>query len=183
MFRPLALAAACLLLTDLASAQVLIIGGSAGKGCFNAVTLNPYPSQRHENECTEAIESGALDRVNLSATLINRGIIRMRRGNFVSSLEDYKRAERLTPNVGAIYLNRGAALIGAGQYDNALASLERSLDLETQEPHSAYYNIGLAYELLNQVEPAYRSYQKAVELKPEWSLPTEALERFTVLSN
>ena len=166
-----------------ASAQVLIIGGGAGSDCYRAVELNPFPSGLHEKKCTEAIESGALDRVNLAATLINRGIIRMRRGNFVESLDDYARAERLTPNVGSLYLNRGAALIGTGQYAEALASLEKSLELETKSPHAAYYNLGLAHEFLGQAQTAYESYQTALELKPGWSLPSNALERFTVVRN
>jgi len=164
-----------------ASAQALIIGGGAGKDCFNAVKLNPFPTAFHEKKCSEAILSGSLDRKNLAATLINRGIIRMRRGNFVESLEDYARAEALTPDVGALHLNKGAALIGTGQYAEALASLEKSLALETQDPEAAYYNIGVAHERLGQVEPAYRNYQTALELKPNWSLPSNALERFTIL--
>lgn len=181
MRRLAALTLLALLFPLIASAQVLIIGGSAGKDCYNAVKFNPTPSQFHEKECTEAIESGALDRVNLAATLINRGIVRMRRGNFIASLEDYARAERITPDSGALFLNKGAALIGTGQYAEALASLEKSLKLETPDTHAAYYNLGVAHEFLGQAEPAYNNYQIALELKPDWDLPTMALERFTVL--
>ena len=181
MFRPLLLATALFILPISASAQVLIIGGGAGKDCYQAVTINPFPSQRHENKCTDALESDALDRDNRAATLINRGIIRMRRGNFVASLADYARAERLTPNNGALHLNKGAALIGAGQYDEALIALEKALMLETQDPQAAYYNLGLAHEYLGQTEPAFHNYKAALELKPNWSLPSRALERFTVL--
>ena len=181
MYRLIFLAAVLFAMPLTASAQVLIIGGGAGKDCYRAVSLNPFPSQRHEDECTAAIESASLDRVSLGATYINRGIIRMRRGDFAASLEDYARAERLTPNVGAIYLNKGAALIGTGQYANALASLEKSLALDTHDPYAAYYNLGVAHEYLGQAEPAFESYTTALELKPGWTLPSKALERFSVV--
>jgi len=181
MFRYLFLAGLLFIAPLAASAQVLIIGGGAGEDCYRTVRLNMFPSRSDEKVCSDAIETGALDRVNLAGTLINRGIIRMRRGDFESSLADYARAERLVPDKGALYLNRGAALIGTGQYEEALTALNRALELETQDPQSAHYNLGVAHELLGQNEPAYRSYQTALELKPEWSLPTKALERFTVI--
>ena len=164
-------------------AQAFVIGDGVGKDCYQAVKFNPVPAQRHERICTDAIESGTMNRVNLASTLINRGIIRMRMANYDSALEDYARAESLTPNTGALYLNKGAALIGIGDYDAALVSLNRSLELETQDPYAAYYNIGVAHEYLGQAQTAYENYQTALELKPDWSLPTKALERFTVERN
>ena len=181
MFRLLWLVTAMLILPVTASAQVLIIGGGAGKDCYQAVKFNLFPSQADEKTCTEAIQSASLDRESRAATFINRGIVRMRRGDYVASLEDYAKAEQLTPNAGALFLNRGAALIGTGQYDNALASLQKALDLETQDTHAAHYNMGIAQELLGEVELAYKSYQTALELKPDWALASNALERFTVL--
>ena len=180
MYRLFVLISILLVTAVTSHAQVLIIGGEAGQDCYRAVKFNPSPGTRHERICTDAIASGALDRVNLAGTLINRGIIRMRMGDFGPALEDYARAERMTPHSGALHLNKGAALIGIGDYDAALVSLNRALELETQEPYAAHYNIGVAHEYLGQAAPAYESYQAALELKPDWSLPTRALERFTV---
>ena len=104
----------------------------------------------------------------------------MRMADYESALEDYARAERLTPKTGALHLNRGAALIGIGDYNGALVSLNRSLELDTQDPYAAYYNMGVAHENLGRAQTAYESYQTALELKPDWSLPTQALERFTL---
>ena len=65
-----------LALTPIAShAQVIVLGGGAGKECFRTVKLTPFPEHRDEKVCTEAIESGALDRANLGATLINLSLI------------------------------------------------------------------------------------------------------------
>lgn len=181
MFRVLSLTYFLLAMPLFASAQVLIIGGGAGKDCYQAVKFNPLPSPRHERICSDAIESNSLDRTNLAGTYINRGIIRMRMGNYETALSDYALAEKLGPNRGALHLNKGAALIGTGQFEAALLSLNRALELETQDPYAAYYNLGLAHENLGQAETAYRNYQTALELRPDWELASRALERFTVV--
>ncbi|MEO9970484.1 MAG: tetratricopeptide repeat protein [Hyphomonadaceae bacterium] len=180
MLRFLCLSFAVIVMPLTAYAQVLILGGGAGQDCYQAVKFNLFPSARHERICTEAIEAGALDRKNLAGTYINRGIIRMRMQSYEAALGDYAKAERLTPNSGPLHLNKGAALIGARDFDTALISLNQAIALETQDPHAAHYNLGLAYEHLGQADLAYQSYQTALELRPDWSLPTKALERFTV---
>lgn len=181
MFRPLLLTALLFAMPLASYAQVLILGGSAGKECYTAVKLNPFPSTRHERTCSDSIESGTLDRINLAGTFVNRGIIRMRMGRHEAALEDYARAERIMPNSGPLFLNKGAALIGIGDFDGALVALNRALALETQDPHAAYFNLGVAHELLGDINSAFQSYQTALELRPDWRLPSQALERFTVV--
>ena len=95
MYRLFVLISILLVTVVTSHAQVLIVSGEAGRNCYRAVKFNPSPGTRHERICTDAIESGALNRASLAGSLINRGIIRMRMGDFGPALEDYARARNL----------------------------------------------------------------------------------------
>lgn len=175
------LIAACLF-SSAASAQVLIIGSKIGKQCYDEALRSQTQPVSREYSCTEAIKSRTLSKKDLAAVYINRGIIRMRGSRFEAALEDYDAAKTLRPNQGAIYLNEGAAYIASGRPAAAIPSLTKALELETQDPHAAHYNLGLAHELTGDVNAAYRAFQKALELRPDWDLAQQQLERFTVVS-
>ncbi len=163
-----------------ANAQVTVIGNSIGKECYEAALLDLSPTTSDERSCTHAINSGALDERNLTATYVNRGILRMRMSNYQGALADYRIAKERRPNLGAIYVNEGAALIGLGDAQGALVALNRALELDTRDAHAAHYNLGLAHEKLGNPTEAYFSYRKALELRPGWELPERELTRFTV---
>lgn len=165
-----------------ASAQVLFLGSGLGKDCYDKVLLNSMPNEDDEQVCTRAIQSRTLNKRNLVATHINRGIMRMRMNNFDQSLEDYAVAKELSPDFGAVYLNEGAALVSMGRHDDAIDALNRAIELETQDVFAAYYNRALANEILGNDSKAYFDYRKALELRPGWDLPTRQLERFTVVT-
>lgn len=165
-----------------ASAQVQVIGSSVGKDCFQAVKFNLSSSNSQIRTCTEAIKSGTLNRRDLAATLMNRGIAKMRGKDYIAALQDYSDARDIRPSMGAIDLNAGAALIGSGRPAEAIPLLKRSLELETQDPHMAYYNLGLAYDLTGDVESAYYAFKDALELKPDWELAQTQLQRYSVVS-
>lgn len=165
-------------LAGAANAQILVIGNSLGKDCFNAAKFSDGPASAQERTCTKAINSGTLDRRNLTATYVNRGIIRMRKKDFDGANEDYMAAEELNPSYGAIYLNQGAARIGAGEPAEAIPLLKKSLELDTQQPHVAHYNLGLAYDMTGQLTEAYYAFSDALELKPEWELAQSQIDRY-----
>ncbi|MEO1476005.1 MAG: tetratricopeptide repeat protein [Pseudomonadota bacterium] len=183
MARKLLMSAAlALALTGTAAAQVVVLGSSLGKDCYDAVTLNPMPLTRHERACSEALNSGTLQGRDLTATYVNRGIIRMRMNRFDEALEDYAVAKNRRPKLGAIYLNEGAARVAMGDAVGAIQSLETALQLDTQDPHAAYFNLGLAHELNGDASAAYQNYRKALELRPTWERVAKELERFTVVT-
>ncbi|MEM6900512.1 MAG: tetratricopeptide repeat protein [Pseudomonadota bacterium] len=184
MVRKLLLGAAAIFaLGGVAHSQIVVLGSSMGKDCYLAVVSNPMPSLAHERVCTEAIASGTLQGRDLTATFINRGIIRTRMNKIDSALSDYETAKNRRPNMGAIYLNEGAALITMGDSAGAIEVLEKSLDLDTQDPHFAHFNLGLAHEMAGDPTAAYYSFTRASELEPDWERPREELERFTVVRN
>lgn len=177
-----ALVAAAILMAFPATAQIQILGSNIGQSCYDAALRSNGPLRVRERVCNEAIESDTLARRDLAATHVNRGIIRMRANDYSGAIEDFETAGGLRSDLGAIYLNKGAAYIGAGLPKEAISSLNKAIELDTQDPHSAYFNLGLAHEMAGDVENAYLSFTKALELRPDWDLALNQLERYSLVS-
>ena len=182
MKKLLVISAFALMFPSFASTQVLIVGSKIGADCYQAALISHSYAPSDERVCTDAIKSETISRRDLAATHVNRGIIRMRKAQYDAAVEDYDEAARLRPKLGAIYLNKGAALISAGRLTEAIETLLYSIELETHDIHAAHYNLGLAHEANGDVEAAYYAFQKALELKPDWELAAQQLERFSVVS-
>jgi tetratricopeptide (TPR) repeat protein len=57
----------------------------------------------------------------------NRGIARMRKGDYDMAIQDFTHAIRIRPNLTEAYLNRGAAKRAIGDPTGALADTEKAL--------------------------------------------------------
>jgi len=64
-----------------------------------------------------------------------------------------------------VYNNLGAALLAAGDLQQAAAAFERSIQIEPSR--GAYSNLGTLYYYLGRFENAVEAYTKAIELAPE----------------
>ena len=104
----------------------------------------------------------------------------MREGDHEDALDDYAKAIELQPELGAAYLNMGAAHIYQKDFDLALEPLNKAIELETIDIFAAYYNRAIARENTGDLPGAYNDFQKALELKPGWELAEKQLDRFTV---
>lgn len=179
-FKLLIAAAATALVAETASAQVFVIGNGLGGECFQK-TKNRYSNFRAADEvCSRALREEAMTRTNRAATYVNRGVLRMREGNYDTALADYSEALRLQPELGAAYLNTGAAYIYQRDFDAALAPLNRAIELESNDLFAAYYNRAIARENTGDVAGAFEDFNTSLELKPEWDLALRQLTRFTV---
>jgi tetratricopeptide (TPR) repeat protein len=86
----------------------------------------------------------------------------------------------MQPNVGATYLNEGAALIYKKDFNSALNALNRAIELDTKELYAAHYNRAIARENTGDVQGAYADFKRAGELRPNWEQIDRQLSRFTV---
>jgi tetratricopeptide (TPR) repeat protein len=162
-----------------ARASVTVIGGGQAEACSRAA-LAGHSEPRFENICTKALEEEQLDARDRAGTLVNRGILKLRRMDYDAATKDFNQAVRTKPDLGEAYVNRGAAFIGEHRYADGLTDLNKGIQLGVEEPAKAYYNRALAYEGLDDVKSAYFDYQKAVELSPDWAAPKQELTRFHV---
>jgi tetratricopeptide (TPR) repeat protein len=130
--------------------------------------------------CTQALEQDIMSEEDYAKTLVNRGVVSMRRTNFNDASMDFDKAQKITPGLPEIYVNRAVVLIKHHQFKEAVSQLDRGIELGTDEAEKAYYDRALAKEALGDVKGAYYDYKKASDLKPEWELPKNELIRFNV---
>lgn len=163
-----------------ASGQSIVIGGGLAKECYEEVEAGTNRLRETERLCTTALQQEAMTRENRAATYVNRGIVRMRAGNYDRALSDYDSAINLIPGLAEAYLNKGAALIYQRDFAAALEPLNTSIDLGSDELHAAHYNRAIAREQTGDVAGAYEDFQTALQLKPDFELARRQLTRFTV---
>ncbi len=97
---------------------------------------------------------------------VEDGNERMAAGDARSALEHYERAARALPNEGGVHLNRGLALMEAGELDRA----REAFLLATEPPAStdvradAYYDLGLAFYRQADAAAGEENHQEAQRL-------------------
>jgi len=162
-----------------AQAAVTVLGGGLAHACYVAAA-GGRTSLGDEDLCSNALEAEMMSRRDHAATLVNRGILKLRRKAFADAFSDFDGAVAFDPKLAEAYVNRAAAQLGQRHYQEGLDDTNKALALGVGEPEKAYFNRAVAYEGLNDLKSAYFDYQKALELKPDWDLPQHELQRFTV---
>jgi tetratricopeptide (TPR) repeat protein len=127
--------------------------------------------------CTEAL-SGKMSEVDRTATLANRGIIETAAGNEEAALGDFNQALARDPQLANVYVNRGAALLRAGRFDDARADFDHAIAMGGDNQAVAYFDRGMAEEKLGNISAAYHDYKSAQSLAPGFKPVTTELARF-----
>lgn len=166
-----------------AYSQVTVIGGGIAHDCYEAAKYKNVSPGEGEDICTRAIQLEAMTPAIRAATYTNRGVMRMRDGEYEAALSDYAIAQKMAPETGEIYLNEGAAYIFTKNYTAAFTSLDMAIELKSVDLHAAYYNRAIAREKLGDAAGAYGDFKMALELKPDWEMAAWQLTRFTVTTN
>lgn len=162
-----------------ASAGVMTIGGSFAEGCFHHAesrvgTLDALMT------CNRALTEQALSFDDEFATFVNRGIVKMHRGEFNGSQADFDRAIAMDPKRGEPWLNMGVLRLKQGDSAGAIPLFDKALALGTDMPEVAYYARALAHEDSGDLKAAYADLRKAVELRPKWNEAARELARYQV---
>ena len=162
-----------------ASAAVTVFGGGQAEHCFKAA-LAGKADDDSIRICDLALATDDLVPADRGGTLINRGVMRLRRGQLAAAQADLDAGVTLNPAVGDGWLDRGAVLVAQRHYHDGLTDIDKAIGLGVREPAKAYYNRAIAEEGLDDEKAAYFDYQRALALKPGWELPQKELLRFTV---
>jgi tetratricopeptide (TPR) repeat protein len=171
--------AAGVALAGAAGAAVTVLGEGPAGECSKAA-LAGKSDLASERDCSLALDDQLMDITDRAGTFVNRGIMKLRRGEFAASRTDFDAAVTIAPRMGEAWVNRGAMFVGIKQYKAGLDDINHGLALGAKEPEKAYFNRALAYEGLDDEKDAYFDYRKALELKPGWILPQKELLRFHV---
>ena len=169
---------ASLVATSAQGQAVTVLGGGMARLCANAA-LAGESDARFEEYCTTALATEVLGPLDRAGTLVNRGVLKLRRKDFASAQKDFNSALDAKPDFGEAYVNRGAAFVGARRYAEGLSDINRALELGVQEPEKAFFNRALAFEKLGLRQAAYLDYSRAITLNPTWEQPRREIARFT----
>jgi tetratricopeptide (TPR) repeat protein len=123
---------------------------------------------RFKNDLTTEAEAGNITVIDpLTANAYsNRGVARMRKGDFEGAIQDFGRAIRIRPNQAEPYLNRCAAKRAIGDRMGALADADKAISLDDQL-YQAYNNRASVRFELADYEGAHKDLNRAIELNPK----------------
>lgn len=172
--------ALCALPASPSAASVLVVQDGLAATCFMSASTKRNNWTAIE-ECSNALDHELMTRDDRVATLVNRGTLRMRSGDYLNASRDFDRALVLDPMEPETWLAKGISALEAGNGSMALQSSNRALDLRTHRPAIAYYIRGLAKEMTGDVGGAYADLTKARDLNPQWSEPALQLTRYKVV--
>jgi tetratricopeptide (TPR) repeat protein len=169
-----------LLLAGPAGAAVTVFGGGRdAQQCYEWAKVD-----RADDEairvCTRALAEPALSDSDRGGTLINRGVMYLRRMDLTTAQADLDAGVRLNPVAGEGWMDRGAVYIAQKHWRIGIVYINRALELGVIEPEKAYYNRARAEEEMDDEKGAYFDYLRASQLKPDWDLPQSELKRFKV---
>jgi tetratricopeptide (TPR) repeat protein len=162
-----------------AGAAVSVFGNGQAEHCYKAALAGKAdPDSLHI--CDIALANDDLLPADRGGTLINRGVMRLRRGELAAAQTDLEAGVTLNPDAGDGWLDRGAVQVALHRYAAGLEDINKAIHLGVTEPEKAYYNRAIAEEGVGDETAAYYDYQQALSLKPGWALPQKELTRFTV---
>jgi len=135
--------------------------------CFsNAIDPTPLVEA-----CTRLIESGQIENPQLVAAYSQRGILqRLKQPDY--ALEDYNAAVKIQPNAPLVLTNRAWIYMTRNQYDDAIADLNKAIELfpPAQAARSYVYR-GYCYLRLMDNTRAMSDLNEALRLDPNATDP------------
>ncbi|MBA3666167.1 MAG: tetratricopeptide repeat protein [Sphingomonas sp.] len=179
--RNLAIAALLVsgVLVSPAHAAVQTIGGGYAKSCFEAADAQ-YRTRQALDVCDKALTEEVLTREDRVATFVNRGIVKLRRGDLPPATADFDAALALNPMEPDAWLNKAILNVRYGNSAAALPLVAKAIELKTRRPALAYFVRAVAYEDSGNIPAAYHDLQHARALDPSWNEPVVELRRFQV---
>jgi tetratricopeptide (TPR) repeat protein len=163
-----------------AHAAVITVGGPLSRLCYEAA-LQQDDRQSAIEGCTRSLEEEALLRNDRAGTYVNRGILRMNRGEDALADADFDAALALERDLPDAWLNKAFIRIRQGDGRAALPLLEEGIKRNPDRRALAIFARGVAYEEMGQFDLAYADLKRAHEIEPGWSLPSKYLAHYRVV--
>lgn len=166
-----------------AAAAVMVLGAGPEKECYEAAKAEKATAAAIKT-CDAALSSGNLTNRDTAATFTNRAALLLGRDEAAKALSDSDRALTIAPSMTAAAVNRSAALIRLGRYEEARAAIDAALPFASgEELKRGLYNRAMANEALGDVKAAYRDLKRAIEVDPAFEAAKVELTRYSVRRN
>ena len=164
-----------------ADSAVFSVGGPLSRLCYEAA-LNQDDRASALQGCSRALDEEALTTAERAGTFVNRGIIEMLRNQDSAADSDFDAALKLNPNLPDAWLNKGFLRLRNGDGRDALPLLQQGIDRKPERQALAIFARGVAYEEMGEYNSAYADLRLAHQLEPHWSLPSEYLSHYRVVT-
>jgi tetratricopeptide (TPR) repeat protein len=164
-----------------ANSAVFTVGGPLSRLCYESALAQDNRASAVDG-CTRALQEEALGPRDHAATLVNRGILNMISRHDQDADADFDRALALDEDLADAWLNKGFLRLRQGDGRDALPLLQKGIDRRPEREALAIFARGVAYEQMGDFRSAYLDLKRAHELEPRWTLPSEYLERYQVVT-
>jgi len=164
-----------------ANGAVFSLGGPLSKLCYSAALSQDSRDQAIDG-CSRSLQEEPLAAHDRAATYVNRGILLMTRGQYRGADADFNSALGIDRGLSDAWLNKGFLRLRTGSGREALPLLQKGIDAGTNRQALALFARGVAYEQMGEFRSAYADLKRAHALEPKWSLPTEYLASYQVVS-
>lgn len=163
-----------------AHAQLVVLGKGDAVICYDYSVRGNQGSRVAIETCTDALDQN-LSKKDQAATLVNRGILHMRRGDQAAASDDYDAAIAINPDLTEAYVNYGASLIRQRKFDEALVALNTALeDTDSSTRPEALYNRAVVMDQKNKFNDAYRDAKAALTIRPDWKPALDLIDRYDI---
>lgn len=159
-----------------ANAAMTVLGDSDAYECFMSASVRTAAVSSLES-CRKALHSGDLAKKDKAATLVNMGIILNSLARMDEAMPVFEEALVLSPNLPEAILSRGNSHFLRKDYDAAIADYELALQHGVKDPAAAHFNHGMAHGKKRDFRQAAVSYERALELKPDFGRAQARLDR------
>ncbi|MCP5179702.1 MAG: hypothetical protein H6993_12635 [Pseudomonadales bacterium] len=147
------------------ASETVLLNESPAYLCYRQTQLDSRMPD--VEQCDVAIEYQSLERVDLAATYMNRGILLARAGKLKAALADQDKAIAIAPEMSQGFINRSNVRVRMKQYAQAMQDLDTAVGIGDVALGVAYYNRALLFQKIGDLDAARHDARKASALAPE----------------
>ncbi len=146
---------------------VTVLGKGDASLCYQAAKFG-YSGKSSIKHCLTAINDIAITKKNLGATYVNLGIIYNNSKKPDDAIKYLNKGTEFQDTIAEAMLSIGNSHYIKKNYDKAIEFYDKSLEKGLNDISAVYFNKGLVYERLNNVNLAVDYYKRAIDLKPQY---------------
>ncbi len=158
------------------ASAITVLGSSAAHECFLNASTRSGSVASLEN-CRKALQAADLTTKDHAATLVNMGIILNALARVDEAMAAFDEALARSPQLPEAVLSRGNSHFLRKDYDSAIDDYELSLQYGVKDEAAAHFNHGLAHGKKKNFKQAATSYQRALQLNPDFRRAQVRLDR------